>query len=129
MGRLSLSVDWENGPERGFQTVSFSSLLPVVLTNSTGPDQTPRSAASDLGLHCLPMSQFRVADTFFTNLCVSRYLRAEKSLLDCVNDQAGLELCFSPKRGCPFLNARAHYHFCTSPQFLEDIPLRTISEQ
>ena len=24
--------------------------------NSVGPDQTPRSAASDLGLHCLPMS-------------------------------------------------------------------------
>ena len=24
--------------------------------NSVNPDQTPRSAASDLGLHCLPMS-------------------------------------------------------------------------
>ena len=24
--------------------------------NSVDPDQTPRSAASDLGLHCLPMS-------------------------------------------------------------------------
>ena len=24
--------------------------------NSIGPDQTPHSAASDLGLHCLPVS-------------------------------------------------------------------------
>ena len=24
--------------------------------NNVDPDQTPRSAASDLGLHCLPMS-------------------------------------------------------------------------
>ena len=24
--------------------------------NSVDPDQTPRSAASDLGIHCLPMS-------------------------------------------------------------------------
>ena len=24
--------------------------------NSVGPDQMPRSAASELGLHCLPMS-------------------------------------------------------------------------
>ena len=26
------------------------------LANSEDPDQTPRSGASDLGLHCLPMS-------------------------------------------------------------------------
>ena len=30
--------------------------MPVVNANSVNPDQTPRSAASDLGLHCLPMS-------------------------------------------------------------------------
>ena len=28
----------------------------VVSANSVDPDQTPHSAASDLGLHCLPMS-------------------------------------------------------------------------
>ena len=28
-----------------------------MLANSEDPDQTPRSAASDLGLHCLPGSQ------------------------------------------------------------------------
>ena len=30
--------------------------MPVINANSIDPDQTPRSAASDLGLHCLPMS-------------------------------------------------------------------------
>ena len=28
-----------------------------MLANSVDPDQTPRSAASGLGLHCLPMFQ------------------------------------------------------------------------
>ena len=27
----------------------------VLFANSRDPDQTPRSAASDLGLHCLPI--------------------------------------------------------------------------
>ena len=30
--------------------------MPVVNANSVDPDQTPRSVASDLGLHCLRMS-------------------------------------------------------------------------
>ena len=29
--------------------------IPVFNANSVDPDQTPRSAASDQGLHCLPM--------------------------------------------------------------------------
>ena len=29
---------------------------PVFNANIVDPDQTPHSAASDLGLHCLPMS-------------------------------------------------------------------------
>ena len=32
--------------------------MPVINANSVDPDQTPRSAVSDLGLHCLPMSHF-----------------------------------------------------------------------
>ena len=32
--------------------------IPVLNANSVDPDYTPRSAASDLGLHCLPMSLF-----------------------------------------------------------------------
>ena len=30
--------------------------IPILNANSVDPDQTPRSAASDQGLHCLPMS-------------------------------------------------------------------------
>ena len=31
--------------------------IDILVANSEDPDQTPRSAASDLGLHCLPVSQ------------------------------------------------------------------------
>ena len=31
-----------------------------LFANSGYPDQTPRSAASDLGLHCLPVTLLRV---------------------------------------------------------------------
>ena len=34
--------------------------IPVVNSNSVDPDQTPRSAASDLGLHCLPVLQTKM---------------------------------------------------------------------
>ena len=37
--------------------------IPVLNANSVDPDQTPRSAASDLGLHCLPMSLFNRRQT------------------------------------------------------------------
>ena len=30
--------------------------IPVINANGVDPDQTPCSVASDLGLHCLPMS-------------------------------------------------------------------------
>ena len=32
--------------------------IPVINANSVDPDQMPHSMASDLGLHCLPMSLF-----------------------------------------------------------------------
>ena len=32
-----------------------------LFANSGYPDQTPRSAASDLGLHCLPVTLLRVS--------------------------------------------------------------------
>ena len=32
-----------------------------LLANSGDPDQTPHSAASDLGLHCLPVTLLRVS--------------------------------------------------------------------
>ena len=41
-----------------FKTVSFNLYLPVIKADSADPDQMPHSVASDLGLHCLPMSKF-----------------------------------------------------------------------
>ena len=42
----------------GWCTFSFLLFrLDIPLANSEDPDQMSRSAASDLGLHCLPMSQ------------------------------------------------------------------------
>ena len=55
--RLSLSVGRENGPEWGLKTVLFNLSLSVILANSADPDQTPRSAASNLGLRCFPTFQ------------------------------------------------------------------------
>ena len=59
VGRLSSSVGSEYGSKRGFTTVSSNPKLFVICVNSADPDQTPRSKASDLGLHFLPMSQSR----------------------------------------------------------------------
>ena len=36
----------------------FGSGEKLLLANSGDPDQTPHDAASDLGLHCLPMYPF-----------------------------------------------------------------------
>ena len=41
----------------GDLTVSLNPYLLVIKANSVDLDQTPRSAAFDLGLHCLPMTQ------------------------------------------------------------------------
>ena len=45
----------------------FIVVLQFMLANSVDPDQTPRSVASDLGLHCLPMSQKRDAMLIWVN--------------------------------------------------------------
>ena len=50
-----------------------------LFANSGDPDQMPRSAASDLGLHCLPITLFRVSgpqwvrevDTLFSQNTIS----------------------------------------------------------
>ena len=36
---------------------TFLKKIVVLFANSGHPDQTPRSAASDLGLHCLPATR------------------------------------------------------------------------
>ena len=37
-------------------TFMFIEIISVLNAKSVDPDQTPPSAASDLGLHCLPLS-------------------------------------------------------------------------
>ena len=39
-----------------FSVLSFIIEIHVLNANSVDPDQMPHSVASDLGLHCLPMS-------------------------------------------------------------------------
>ena len=39
-----------------------------LFANSGDPDQTPRSAASDLGLHCLPVTFLRVSRLQWVNV-------------------------------------------------------------
>ena len=38
-----------------------------VWANSVGPDQTPQNAASDQGLHCLPLPFACISDTFISS--------------------------------------------------------------
>ena len=50
------------GPFLTYRVAGYISLIlcfvesPLFNANSVDPDQTPRSAASDLGLYCLPLS-------------------------------------------------------------------------
>ena len=50
---LSLSRSMSNGRCVSFLFIYIE--IPVLKANSVNPDQTPRSAASDLGLHYLPI--------------------------------------------------------------------------
>ena len=44
--------------------------IPLFNANSVDPDQTPRSAASDQGLHCLPTSLLLNARLKWVNMIV-----------------------------------------------------------
>ena len=39
----------------------FSVWLKILLANNVGPDQMPHDVASDLGLHCLPVTILRIS--------------------------------------------------------------------
>ena len=54
--RLSLSVDWENGPERRLKTVLTSCNFSFDLSNNANLDQTPFCGIYQ-GLHCLQKSK------------------------------------------------------------------------
>ena len=44
--------------------------IPIINANSVEPDQMPHSAASDLGLHCLPVSHLWDARVKWVNLSI-----------------------------------------------------------
>ena len=44
--------------------------ISVFKANNVDPDQTPRTMASDLGLHVLPMSHLRDARNEWVNQCI-----------------------------------------------------------
>ena len=54
-----------------FTALVFVSVLISLVANSGDPDQMPRSAASDLGLHCLAMSHKKNATLIchFSAIC------------------------------------------------------------
>ena len=45
-----------SGVSGWFLFLSYFVIISELISNSVDSDQTPRSAASDLGLYCLPMS-------------------------------------------------------------------------
>ena len=63
-----------------FLLIPYFVEIHVLNANSADPDQTPRSAASDLGLHCLLMSHLWDARLKWVNY--KEYLfRAQRGLL------------------------------------------------
>ena len=51
-----MQISCQSGSKQIFLVLSFITEIPVLKANSVDPDQMPHSAASDLGIHCLPMS-------------------------------------------------------------------------
>ena len=50
-----------------------------LFANSGDPDQTLHSAASDLGLHCLPLTLSRVSQLQWVNIIFSHEIRLDIS--------------------------------------------------
>ena len=48
--------------------IPFSYHIPVFNANRVDPDQTPRSAASDLGIPCLPMCLFMGREAYMSKI-------------------------------------------------------------
>ena len=51
-----MQISCQSGSKQIFLVLSFITEIPVLKANSVHPDQMLQSAASDLGIHCLPMS-------------------------------------------------------------------------
>ena len=72
LNRLSHTMYWKNpisilGTSR-YEIYIFLEKMAKLFANGGDPDQTPRSAASDLGLHCLPITLLRVSRLHWVKL-------------------------------------------------------------
>ena len=67
----SILTDWMSPfPIEGVPDVLIHVYFIIMSANSVDPDQTSRSAASDLGPHCLPMSHLRDAGHKWVKLTI-----------------------------------------------------------
>ena len=59
-GHFYLNSLFQSISKRGFSVLLLPCFIkiPIFNANNVNPDQTPQNAASDQGLHCLPMSCF-----------------------------------------------------------------------
>ena len=71
-----------------------------LFANSGDPDQTPRSAASDLGLHCLPITRLGVSRLQWVNLISARLVCAEPQ-------RRPKSVCICQEKNDLFLNLRS----------------------
>ena len=70
--------------------------MPVVNANSVDPDQTPRSVASDLGLHCLPMSHLLDAGHKWHKWVNALVLQAEGRRFETRSDRGNFQTISTP---------------------------------
>ena len=65
LNRLSRTIHWKSPISilgtPGCEIYKFLRKMAKLFANSEGPDQMLHSAASDLGLHCLPITLLRVS--------------------------------------------------------------------
>ena len=65
LNRLSYTINWKSqisiAGTSGCEIYIFLEKMAKLFANSGDPDQTPHSAASDLDLHCLPITLLRVS--------------------------------------------------------------------
>ena len=68
-----------------------------LFANSGDPDQMPHSAASDLGLHCLPVTLLQVSRLQWVNITAGRVEVSEHHYLAAAADQKSV---FQIKKCC-----------------------------